>query len=95
MQKLEKRNRCTPIGAPQADGNCEVGQVRQDLKTFSNNSDVDKLREEKWDLRGSIYILNMKGQPLMPTIPKKARLLLKKKKAKVIYRMRFTECDSM
>jgi len=32
----------------------------------------------------------MRGQPLMPTIPQKARILLKNKKAEVVYRTPFT-----
>ncbi len=37
-----------------------------------------------------VFVLNMRGQPLMPTSPRKARLLLKKKKAKVVKRCPFT-----
>ncbi|MHA1967369.1 MAG: RNA-guided endonuclease IscB [Candidatus Hodarchaeales archaeon] len=37
-----------------------------------------------------IFVLNMRGQPLMPTTPRKARILLKEKKAKVIRRTPFT-----
>ncbi|MCK5587728.1 MAG: RRXRR domain-containing protein, partial [Candidatus Lokiarchaeota archaeon] len=35
------------------------------------------------------YVLNMRGQPLMPTTPRKARLLLKEVKAIVINRCPF------
>ena len=74
MQQLEKRNTYTPIGAPQAGGNCglvvkqgcEVGRVLQDLKTFSNSSDVDiPSKEESRNLRVSGNVLNMGGSPLM------------------------------
>ena len=97
MQKLKKK--ITPIGTPQAYGNCgavikhdcEVGQVLQPVKTFFNSSDVDKpSKEEKQDSRVPVYILNMRGQPLMPTTPKKARMLLKQNKATVKYRSPFT-----
>ena len=37
-----------------------------------------------------VYVLNMRGQPLMPTSPKKARMLLKQKKAKVVSVRPFT-----
>ncbi len=64
------------------------------LKTFSNNSDVDQLpiRKEKkrQNLRVSVCVLNMRGQPLMPTTPKKARKLLKTGEAKVVKRVPFT-----
>ncbi|MHA2243913.1 MAG: RNA-guided endonuclease IscB [Candidatus Hodarchaeales archaeon] len=41
-------------------------------------------------MRVSVYVLNMRGQPLMPTSPRKARVLLKKSKATVVRRMPFT-----
>src|SRR3989440_7797160 len=37
-----------------------------------------------------VYILNCHGQPLMPCQPRKARLLLKAKKAKVVKMVPFT-----
>ncbi len=37
-----------------------------------------------------VYVLNMRGQPLMPTTPGKARKLVKADKAKVIRRLPFT-----
>lgn len=37
-----------------------------------------------------VYVLNMRGEPLMPTTPRKTRILLKKNKAKVIKRTPFT-----
>ena len=37
-----------------------------------------------------VYVLNMRGQPLMPTSPAKARRLLKAGKAKVVKRTPFT-----
>ncbi len=45
---------------------------------------------ERQHLRVAVYVLNMRGQPLMPTTPKKARLLLKEKQAKVVQRSPFT-----
>jgi len=37
-----------------------------------------------------VYVQNMRGNPLMPTVPRKARKLLKQNKAKVVKRMPFT-----
>ncbi len=37
-----------------------------------------------------VYVLNMRGTPLMPTTPQKARKLVKEKKAEVIQRLPFT-----
>ncbi|MCG2796266.1 MAG: RNA-guided endonuclease IscB, partial [Actinomycetia bacterium] len=38
----------------------------------------------------AVYVLNMRGEPLMPTAPRKARVLLKEGKAKVAKRTPFT-----
>jgi len=45
---------------------------------------------EKQDLRVPVYVLNMRGQPLMPTTPKRAQLLLKDGKATLKERCPFT-----
>ncbi len=100
MQTLEKRNTYTPTNAPQVRCNCDPSLNREktlsvpSLKTVSNNSDVDQLpiRKEKkrQNLRVSVCVLNMRGQPLMPTTPKRARKLLKTGKAKVVKRVPFT-----
>lgn len=37
-----------------------------------------------------VYVLNKRGEPLMPTYPRKARILLKEGKAKVVQRTPFT-----
>ena len=37
-----------------------------------------------------VYVLNMRGEPLMPTTPRKARILLRDGKAKVARRTPFT-----
>jgi len=95
MQKLEERHTNTPQSAPQALGNCDsvikhghCDQVLQNLKTFSNNSDVDQLSgKREQDLR--VPVLNMRGEPLMPTTPAKARHLLEQSKAKVVRRKPF------
>ncbi len=65
-----------------------------DLKTSSNNSDAAlsaKKGHAGQDLRvPAVYVLNMRGKPLMPTTPRKARILLKEGKAKVVKRTPFT-----
>ena len=57
-----------------------------------NLGEENQLRSytEGQNLRVSVYVLNMRGQPLMPTTPQKARILLKQKKAKVAQRSPFT-----
>jgi len=68
---------------------CGVGQVLQDLKTTSNSSDGNKLSGKRvQDLR--VPVINMRGEPLIPTRPQKARKLLKQGKAKAVCRMPFT-----
>jgi len=72
---------------------CGVGQVLQNPKTFPNNSDVDYSQHRgSSDLRvqNIIYVLNMRGHPLMPTTQQKANRLLRQNKAKVIQRTPFT-----
>ncbi len=60
------------------------------LKTSLNNSEVDKPEHREQVLRVSVYVLNMRGHPLMPTTPAKAKILLKQGKAKVVKRKPFT-----
>ena len=101
MQKLEKRDTYTPLDASQVQGNCDsvikhgqdIIQVLQNLKTFSNNSDVNHSQYGgSSDLRvqNIVYVLNMRGEPLMPTYQQKANKLLKQEKAKVVSRKPFT-----
>ena len=57
------------------------------------NSEVDQsvLKEQKQNLRALVvYVLNMKGFPLMPTRWSKAKKLLKAGKAKVVKKIPFT-----
>ena len=96
MQTLGPRNTYTPPNASQVRCNCDSPLNREDtlgvasLKTGTNLSDVNQLRKERQNLRVSVYVLNMRGQPLMPTTPRKARILLEGGKAKVIRRTPFT-----
>ena len=62
-------------------------------KTSSNNSDAALIATEHAKQNTSVsavYVLNMRGQTLMPTTPRKAKKLLKEDKAKVIRRTPFT-----
>lgn len=45
---------------------------------------------EEQNLRVSVYVLNLRGKPLMPTTPRKTGLLLRKGMAKVVTRAPFT-----
>lgn len=99
MQQLEERNTYTPTDIPHVSGNCDLSLNREEtlsvigLKTSSNNSDAALIATEhaKQNLSVSaVYVLNMRGQPLMPTTPRKARILLKEDKAKVVKKTPFT-----
>ena len=99
MQKLEGRNTYTPTDIPHIRGNCGLALNREEtlsvsgLKTLSNLSDaaLTATGQSGRDLRVPVvYVLNMRGHPLMPTTPRKTRILLQEGKAKVIRRTPFT-----
>ena len=101
MQKLGEKNTYAPTCIPQAGGNCGLSLNREEtlsvagLKTSSNNSDaaLTAYGQAGQNLRVSaisVYVLNMRGQPLMPATPAKARKLLKEGKARVVQRTPFT-----
>ncbi|MHB1470694.1 MAG: RNA-guided endonuclease IscB [Thermoplasmataceae archaeon] len=94
-QKLDRRDTYTPTDAPQVRSSVTLSLNReetlseQSLKTPSNNPDVDlQSGMTGRDLR--VPVINMRGQPLMPTTPGKARKLLKQNKARVISSSPFT-----
>ncbi|VUT25018.1 MAG: CRISPR-associated endonuclease Cas9 [Candidatus Methanolliviera sp. GoM_oil] len=51
---------------------------------------VTKKSEQDLRVPAYVFVLNMRGNPLMPTKPQKARKLLKEGKAKVVKRIPFT-----
>ena len=72
-----------------------VERLSASVDMISDNlceEDLLPVKRERQDLRVPVYtyVLNMRGKPLMPTTARKARILLKNGKAKVIRRMPFT-----
>jgi len=99
MQKLDRRNTYIPVSASQADSSMTLSLNReetlgeQSLKTLSNNPEVNQPQcKEGQNLRVSVkvYILNLRGKPLMPCSPREAKKLLREGKAIVIKRFPFT-----
>jgi hypothetical protein len=56
--------------------------------SHSNNPEAALTPKGERNLR--VFVLNKRGEPLMPTTPRKARLLLKEGKARVVNRTPFT-----
>jgi len=99
QQQFETRNTYTPKDASQVSGSVVLSLNREDtlgeqgLKTVSNNLDVNHSQHTgSSDLRvqNIVYVLNKRGNPLMPTTQQKANMMLKQKKAKVVKRSPFT-----
>lgn len=91
MQKLKQRNTSTPTSASQARGNCDLQLNKEEtlsvasLKTCSNNPDVN-LSQHTAKLKVIVYVISIKGEPLMPCSPAKCKKLLNDNKA-IIYKM--------
>jgi len=106
MQKLKERNTYTPTVIPHDCSNCglplnspEGRDSVAGLKTSFNSSDaaLTGFRSSGTELESIcrknsfvVYVLNQRGEPLMPCSPRKAKMLLKESKAKVVKRSLFT-----
>ncbi|MHB1696569.1 MAG: RNA-guided endonuclease IscB [bacterium] len=96
MQKLLTRTlRNTPTDTSQVRSNCGMSLNRDQslsvasLKTVNNNPEENQSSgRTKQNLR--VFVLNMRGKPLMPMTAGKAKRLLKVGKAKVVKRTPFT-----
>ncbi|GAG72561.1 unnamed protein product [marine sediment metagenome] len=106
MQKLKERNTYTPTVIPHDCSNCglplnspEGRDSVAGLKTSFNSSDaaLTGFRDSGTELESicyknsfPVYVLNQRGKPLMPCSARKAKMLLKEGKAKVVKRSPFT-----
>ncbi|GCC10903.1 CRISPR-associated endonuclease Cas9 [archaeon] len=94
MQKLLVEFKNTPGDAPQVP--CSVSEALNREETLSvphkvlaNNSSDEDLRSSKSGQDLQVPVINMHGKPLMPTRSRKARILLKQRKATVVQRTPF------
>jgi hypothetical protein len=99
MQKFNLKLKNTPKDAPQV--LCSVNSSLNKDESLSvknkvlelNNPDVDlPQRKEEKNLRVSsmVYVLNRRGEPLMPCSPQKAKKLVKENLACIVRRNPFT-----
>jgi len=101
MQKFEASVKVTPVDTPLV--HCSVNshvrkendlcRCHENIVPTSNNPEEalpQHKEEQKSRLSAMVYVINMRGNPLMPCSCRKARVLLKNKKAKVAQRSPFT-----
>ena len=95
QQKLFKRDTCIPRDTSLVSGsmidfvNKEETLSQVNSKTLNNNLE-ENLQSGKTEQITRVFVINMRGNPLMPSTPRKARLLLRDKRAKVISCKPFT-----
>jgi hypothetical protein len=97
MQQLQGKLKNVPRNVPLVP--CSTNSSLNKEETLSvknkvltcNNSEVDLPQHtEGQKVSVNVYVISKDGKPLMPTTPRKARILLKEKKAVVVKRMPFT-----
>ena len=101
MQKFKKKLKNTPKDTSQVlcsvnsqlnkEETLSVESGLKNDKLFLNNPDGNQSESNrKQNTSVSVYVLNKRGEPLMPCSPRKAKVLLKQGKAKVVKRSPFT-----
>lgn len=101
MQKFKKKLKNTPKDTSQVlcsvnsqlnkEETLSVESGLKNDKLFLNNPDGNQSESNrKQNTSVSVYVLNQRGKPLMPCSPRKAKILLKQGKAKVVKRSPFT-----
>ena len=95
QQLLTRRITDTPTDTSLVRSNCGLSLNKEEtlsatgLKTVNNNPEENLLSGRR-GRNPRVFVLNMRGKPLMPTTAGKARKLLRKGLAKVIMRSPFT-----
>jgi hypothetical protein len=91
MQKLKQRRITnTPTNASQVRSNCDLSLNREEtlsvtsLKTCSNNPEVNQVQHTERSLKPTVYVINYKGEPLMPCSYAKSKKLVKKNAAIIV-----------
>ncbi len=98
MQQLQKKLKNVPTDASQVCSSTNSSLNRDEspsvknVKLFCNNPEGNLLQHTGGQnlVSAIVYVLDMSGKPLMPTSPRKARILIKSKEAKVVKRFPFT-----
>ena len=101
MQQFKKKLKNAPKDTPQVlcSANSQLNKEEtfsvesgmKNDKLFLNNPEVDQSESNrKQNMSVSVYVLNQRGEPLMPCSPRKAKVLLKQGKAVVVKRSPFT-----
>jgi hypothetical protein len=98
VSKLSRKLKNTPTDSSLVCSSVSKKLNREETLSASNKVLLDNIGEEnqfhsnmeRQNLRVAVYVLNMRGQPLMPTTRRKARILLKEGKAQVVRRAPFT-----
>ena len=98
-QQLEGELKNTPTGTSLACSSVssalnKLETASEQNKVLTSNNSEENFRQHRGgsDLRilNNVYVLNLRGKPLMPTNQSKARKLIRAGKAKVIRRIPFT-----
>ena len=95
MQKLSGKLKNTPGNTSLVPCSVSTALNREETLSVSSivltdNTSEENLQSGKTGHNLRVYVLNMRGEPLMPTTPCKARKLIEQGKAQVVQRTPFT-----